>query len=197
MRQSLDQLLPTVYRFYARGLQPHEPGYKATEEYRRLMQARIKAGNEDLTGSSPWCALLTRLSARFPMHQIQNNSFHLPTGEMDAGHTGLFWLAPRGPWEMNHVIGFLISFLAPCYVVYSSAHRISAEPSGGFHDIQFTFSPDEEPYARAITEEIEAGFPTYELMPPEIGHQIVPDVAAGNQVMGTATLYHCLFTDSW
>src|SRR5688500_7040050 len=48
LRQSLDKLLSSVYRFYARGHWPGEPGYKETEEYRRLMQARIKAGNEDL-----------------------------------------------------------------------------------------------------------------------------------------------------
>jgi hypothetical protein len=199
MRASLDELLAVVYRYYARGQHREGLNYKQTEEYLRLVQARIKAGNEDLTGTSPWCGLLARLSARFPDHQIQNGSFHLPTGEMDAGHSGLFWLPPRGTWEKNHVLGFLVSFIAPSYVVYSSAHVVSPslEPHSAVHDIRFTFSPDEEPYAQAIIAEIDAVFPRYEPMPPEIGNQIVSDVAVGNQLIGKATLYHCLFTECW
>lgn len=199
MRQSLDELLAVVYRFYPRGQRPENPGYKETEEYRRLVQARIQAGNEDLTGTSPWCALLSRLSTRFPEHAIQNGSFHLPTGGMDAGHIGLFWLPPRGLWERNHVLGFWISFLVPSYVIYSSAYIIdrASMSEDGFHVIRFIFSPDEEPYAQALKEEIESIFPGFEPMPPEIGNQVVADVVAGNQTMGQTTLYHCLFTDSW
>ena len=199
MKKSLEELLAVVYRFYPRGLSPGDPGYKETKEYLRLVEARIKAGHEDLGGNSPWRTLLARLSARFPEHELQDGSFHLPTGEMDAGHTCLFWLSPRGPWEKNHVLGFWISFLVPCYVIYSSAHVVSPspEPRDGSQDIRFTFSPDEEPYARALIEEIAVVFPGYELMPPELGNQIVPDVVAGNQLMGKTTIYHCLFSDCW
>ena len=197
MRHSLSELLAVVYRFYPRGLRQYDPGYKATEEYRRLVQARIHAGAD----GNPWDVFLDRLSVRFPDEPkgtIQNGSVHLPTGRMDAGYIGCFWLPPRGPWEKNHMIGFLVSFLVPCYVVYSSAHiSVSAkDPEAWSHQIHFTFSPDEAPCAQVITEEIVSAFPDYELMPPEIGNVVVTDVEP-NSPMGKATLYHCLFTDAW
>jgi hypothetical protein len=196
MTQSLDELLSVVYRYYPRRRDDDDAGYKDTEEHRRLVQARIQAGAE----GNPWRnVLLPRIHARFPGHMVQDGSLHLPLGHHDAGYTGWFWLPPRRPQEKNHVIGFLISFLAPYYVVYSSVHvRVpSGAPRDWEQEIRFTFSPDEEPYARAITEELLSVFPDREQMPPEVGNIIVPDVVAGNQFMGETTLFHCLFTDAW
>jgi hypothetical protein len=195
MKRSLNDLLAVVHRFYARGMQQYDPGYENTEQYRRLAQARIQSGAE----GNRWDVLLERLSGRLPKEKIQSGSVHLPTGRWDACYSGLFWLPPRGPWEKNHVIGFLASFLVPCYVVYSSVHVAIPEskPQDWSHKISFTFSPDEQPSAQIITEEILSIFPGYEPMPPEIGNVIVPDVVAGNQTLGETTLYHCLFTDDW
>jgi hypothetical protein len=71
------------------------------------------------------------------------------------------------------------------------------KPQAWSQQIRFTFTASEEPYARAITEEIQSVFPGYEALPPELGHMPVPDVAAGNMPLGRATLYHCVFTDAW
>lgn len=195
MRQSLDDLLAIVYRFYPRGARQDDPGYKDTEEHRRLVQARMRAGTE----GNLWDVLLERLSARLPKEKIQNGSVHLPGGSLDASYVGWLWLPPRGPEEKNHRISFLISFLAPCYVVYSSAHVAvsGSQPQDWSHEISFTFSRDEQPFAQIVMEEILSVFPGYEPMPPEVGNAIVPDVEAGNQLLGKSTLYHCLFTDYW
>ena len=196
MKHSPDELLSIAHRYYARGIHQYDPGYQDTEEHRRLVQTRIQAGAE----GNPWRnILLRRLRARFPGFTVQDGSLHLPTGQHDAGYVGWLWLPPRGPQEKNHVIGFLISFLAPYYVLYSSAHVAApgGTPQDWSQEIRFTFAPDEEPYARAVTEEILSIFPDREPLPPEIGNIVVPDVVAGNQSMGQTTLFHCLFTDTW
>lgn len=198
MTQSLDELLKAIYQFYARGFHEDDPDYQTTAEYRRLRQARIHAAAE----GNPWRVLLHRLSARFPLEPkgtIENGSLHLPTGKLDAGYVGSFWLEPQRPLEKNHKIGFLVSFLVPCYTVYSSSHVAvpGTEPQDWSQQIRFTFTASEETYARAITEEIQAVFPDYEALPPELGQVPVPGVAAGNMPLGRATLYHCVFTDAW
>jgi hypothetical protein len=48
-----------------------------------------------------------------------------------------------------------------------------------------------------FVDEMKLLFPQHEPMPPNIGNLVVPDVMAGNQMIGRATLYHCFFTDSW
>jgi hypothetical protein len=62
--------------------------------------------------------------------------------------------------------------------------------------IDFEPSPDEQPYAAALTREIEATFGC-ERMPPEIGNVLVPDVATNNRALGEARLYDCLLSDQW
>lgn len=61
----------------------------------------------------------------------------------------------------------------------------------------FTLSPDEEPFARAIAEEIEVTFPRCEPIPPEVGLTVVPGVEAGSRSFGEATIFTCLFSDNW
>ncbi|MGK4002385.1 hypothetical protein WMF31_07170 [Sorangium sp. So ce1036] len=63
-------------------------------------------------------------------------------------------------------------------------------------DVSFDLSPDEQPYAAGIAEEIVATW-GYEPMPPEVGRIIVPDVATDSRPLGEATLYDCLFSDDW
>lgn len=194
MTPSPGNLLPIVYRYYSRGMNEYDPGYTETEEHRRLIQARLQASAE----GNPWSVLLGRLYARFP-RGIHNASLHLPTGRMDAGYAGWLELPVRGWYEVHHKVGFLISFIAPCYVVYGASIVIAptTRGTGRAQDIRFAFTPDEETYVRAITGEILSVFPGHEPLPPEVGNVIVPDVVAGNQMMGQTTLYHCLFTDAW
>lgn len=193
MRLTRDELLSVVYRFYTRGIRAEDPGYNDTEEHRRLVDVRRRAGAE----GNPWRVLLDRLYRRIPRASIHNGSLHLSTGHYDAGYVGALFLPTRGPHETHHQVGFLISFLVPCYVVYSAVVVVAPTDTGLARHIEFTFSPDEEPHARTLTEEILAVFPGYEPMPPEIGNIVVPDVVAGVKPLGKTTLYHCLFTDAW
>lgn len=186
-------LLPVVYRFYPRGVDEYDPGYKDTEQHRRLVRARVQAGAD----GNPWGILLERIRAHFPGAIMHNGSTHLPTGQMDGGYVGWLELPPRGWYEVHRKIGFLISFLAPCYVIYGASIIIAPTTSGRTQELRFTFPPDEDPYVRTITGEILSVFPGYELIPPEVGNVIVPDVVAGNKMMGQTTLYLCLFTDAW
>jgi hypothetical protein len=194
VRPSSADLLSIVYRYYPRGMSEYDPGYKETEAHRRLIQARSKATAD----GNPWGILLDRLRARFP-RGIHNASLHLPTGRMDAGYAGWLELPVREWYEVHHKVGFLISFIAPCYTVYGASIVIAptTRSSGRAQEVHFSFTPDEEPHARTIAREILSLFTGYEPIPPEIGNAIVPDVVAGNQAMGQTTLYHCLFTDVW
>ncbi|WP_437592022.1 hypothetical protein [Sorangium sp. So ce1000] len=60
----------------------------------------------------------------------------------------------------------------------------------------FELSPDEQPYAAWIAQEIEATW-GYERMPPEVGNVVVPDVATNLRRLGEARLYDCFFSDAW
>jgi hypothetical protein len=200
VRHSLDQLLAVVYRFYPRGMNDTDAGYDDTEEHRRLVAARRHAG----TGEpyERWRAMLRRLDACFPGRSVTNRSLHLPTGSIDACYSA--WLdLPPSAGEHARNLGFLVSFLVPSYVVYSSrmTHLDPRDPASEGRSIRrefsFTFTGDEEPYVREIVREIEATYSGYEPMPPDVGNVIVPDVVAGLKLMGETTLYHCLFSDDW
>ncbi len=52
--------------------------------------------------------------------------------------------------------------------------------------------PDEEP--AAIAEESEATYPGSKQIPPELGNEVVSDVAMDGALMGKATIYLCLFS---
>lgn len=238
MKHSIDELVGVVHRHYPRGRLSIDPRYEESEEYRRLVAARRQAGAD----KEPWGGLLNRLHARFPENIPQNRSLHLPTGEFDACYSAWLYLSTP-PSKYNHMAGFMVSFLVPYYVVYSSRtvddleeiermKALRAEPSPyvtvghpdfpdtmfilpacivkpefivpdspEVHayktDISFDFSPDEQPYAAWIASEIEATWPGYERMPPEVGKVIVFEVSTRSRSFGEATLYDCLFSDNW
>ena len=48
-----------------------------------------------------------------------------------------------------------------------------------------------------IAEEIEATYPGYQQIPPELGNEVVPDVAMDGALMGKATIYVSLFSYIW
>lgn len=113
MKHSVEDLLGIVRDYYPRGISTEDPRYKASPEHRRLVEARRRAGTEKAT----WNALLERLNRQFPTDGLLNDSLHLPLGTMDAAYSGK--LFPTGSKE-NLTIGFLVSFLVPYYIVYSS-----------------------------------------------------------------------------
>ena len=222
------ELLDVVYRYYPRGDVPDDR-YKETEEYRRLVAARIQAGVD----REPWSALVQRLEERFPENDIHDDTLHLVSGGSDACYSGRIFL-PKLPGEHRHSLVFLVSFVVPCYVIYSArrvddmeattAYRASQERIVGVYvhdtlhilpaqvvkpefrqkdesilqrtEVSFSMSPEEQPYATWIAREIEATY-GHTLMPPEIGNVIVPDVSTNLQLLGEASLYDCLFWDSW
>ena len=189
MKHSVEELLSVVYRFYPRGLYASDPRYRDTEEHRRLVQARIQAAAE----GSRWDVLLQRLRVRFP-EGLMNRSLGLYTGDNDAAYEGSLTLPARGWYDRYRALYFTVSFLVPYYVVYSSVNVVAPVTHGGqgTRHTNFTFTPDEEPLARALTEEILAVFPGYEPMPPEIGNIPLP---ADIKSFYEGTIYSALFID--
>jgi hypothetical protein len=63
-------------------------------------------------------------------------------------------------------------------------------------EIRLEVPPDAQPYAARIAVEIEATF-GHELMPPEVGSVIVPDVTTSSRLFWEARIYDCLMSDHW
>jgi hypothetical protein len=197
MMHSVDELFGLVYRYYPRGMWDFEPGYDDTVEYRRLDAARKQAAS-----CEAWHKLLERLRIRLD-DGIYNRSLALASFKSDAC-TWVTHPLPPDPSrnssnnDEDHEIGIAISFIAPYYVVYSSrkVDRIyrELEPKR-LHP--FDLDDDEKVDAHVMVEEMSRLFPKHEPMPSDVGNLVVPDVMAGNQGLGKATLYHCFFTDSW
>lgn len=181
---SLEHLFGIVYQYYPRNLWDSDPAYDETIEHRRLVEARRRAGRDD----DAWRNLLERIARRFPDRAVQNNSLHLPAGGFDACYSALLWLDPRDG-EAHRAIGFLVSFIAPHFLIYVAR-------STDRHMVRYSFSPDESLFADAIAEELRATHPAFTALPPEIGLVPVPDVVTGNRGLGEATLFDCLFTDN-
>ena len=51
--------------------------------------------------------------------------------------------------------------------------------------------------AHEIAREMEATYPGYQQVPPELGNELVPNVATSVVLMGEATIYVCLFSKVW
>lgn len=115
MKHSVDELFDIVYRYYPRRMERQDPRYEQSDEYQRLSAARRQAGAD----AGPWRTMLTQLQRQFPSDNVVNRSLHLPIGSQDAAYSGHISV-PSSPGERAHSIGFLVSFLAPYYVVYSS-----------------------------------------------------------------------------
>jgi hypothetical protein len=177
------ELLGIVYRFYPRGLIPYarihappdEPFYDDSEEYHRLVDATKRGRAEYAT----WEAMVNRLDQRYG---VQNESICLLGGMgAEPAYSGRIYrpkdLEPVPSYRSRASLSFHVSLLGPYY---------------GIHDMG---EPDERP--AAIAEEIEATYPGYEQIPPEFGNEVVPDVATPVGLMGTATIYVCLFSKVW
>ncbi len=176
------ELLDVVYRFYPRGLHnysrihapPNEPFYDDTEEHLRL----IEAANRGRAEYPTWEAMIDRLGDRYG---LQNESIRLLAGGIDPGYSARIYrpkdLEPVPSFSSRASLSFHVSFLGPYY---------------GIHDMG---EPDEKP--AAIAEEIEATYPGYKQIPPELGNELVPDVAMHGALMGEATIYVCLFSRVW
>ena len=196
MKPSTAELIDLVYRFYPRGV-PYGPHYKDTEEYRRQVDAARRAGADNY---DRFRLMLRRLRARFPDREVRDLAIHLVAGNLDASYPAALELPVSGPVVVSHELGFQVSILAPCYVIYST-RVVHAKDDPRAHkgkrcDIRPDLSSTEQPYAWGLAQEIEATY-GYEPMPPEIGKVVVPDVATNGRALGKATIYDCLLSDDW
>jgi hypothetical protein len=174
MEISRSELLELVYRYYPRGMMDidrmHVPAgdlvYVDTEEHCRLMVAAARGRREWRT----WKAMIRRIGDRY---SVQDNSLHLLSGNVDPAYSGCVWLVVGKTW-----INFHVSLLGPYY------------------GIKLPGVPEEEPVAREIAREIEATYPGYQTIPPEIGNEVIPDVGF-NSDFGERTIYGFLFSDYW
>jgi hypothetical protein len=179
---SRSELLDVVYRFYPRGVHdferrhvpPNELFYDDTEEHRRLVEAADRGRAE----YPRWKAMIRRLGDRYG---LRNESLSLVAGGSDPAYSARIYrprdLEPVPSPNSGPSLSFHVSLLGPYY---------------GIHD---TGEPDELP--AAVAAEIEAAYPGYQTIPPELGNEVVPDVTMDGALMGEATIYMCLFSKVW
>jgi hypothetical protein len=68
---------------------------------------------------------------------------------------------------------------------------------GPYYGIHRTGAPGEEPAVLDLTREIEATYPGYQPIPPELGDEVLPDLTLITSYFGDATIYLCLLSDTW
>lgn len=133
-------------------------------------QRQRVAARRGVAAFPTWRAMVDRLGARYP---LMDHSLHLLGGGLDPAYSADIDI-PEGAKLYFHV-----SLLGPYYGI----HRTGA--------------PGEEPAARDIAREIEATYPGYQPIPPELGDEVVPDVTLDKRFFGQATIYECLLSELW
>jgi hypothetical protein len=168
------ELLDVVYRFYPRGILHMErvhvpPGEPVYMDTEEHCRLIVTAARGRREWPK-WKAMIRRLGDRYG---LQDESLHLLAGNIDPAYSGRVWLTDKT------TINFHVSLLGPYY------------------GIQLPGVPEEEPVAREIAREIEATYPGYRTIPPEIGNEVVPDVCFNNSEFGECTIYVLLFSEFW
>lgn len=176
------ELLNIIYLHYPRGmmhilrihLDHGELYYRDTVEHHRL----VEASDQGREAYPTWKAMIGRLGNRY---SVQNESMTLLAGNSVPAYSARLY-RPKDletlPRENScPSLSFHVSLLGPYY---------------GIHDAG---EPDE--ISDAIAREIEATYPGYHTIPPEIGNVVVPDVDDAGAPMGEATIYTCLFSEVW
>lgn len=178
MKPTRSELFELVYHFYPRGIlslerrhvEPGDPVYDDTEEYCRLFVAAARGRRSWPT----WKAMIRRLGDKY---MIQDDSLHLLSGNIDPAYSGRIWLVLGETF-----ISFHVSLLGPYY------------------GIRLSGVSDDDPKAREIMSElireVEATYPGYQTIPPEIGNEVVPDVTVLGD-FGSETIYTCILSDYW
>ncbi|WP_437588642.1 hypothetical protein [Sorangium sp. So ce1000] len=174
MRITRSELLDVVYRFYPRGVHNTDRIYVPPNEpvYKDTEEHRrlMEAANRGRAEYPRWNAMIDRLEARYG---LQNESLHLLSGGADPAYSARIWITDET------ALSFHVSLLGPYYGIHLPG------------------IPEEEPVAREIVREIESTYPGYRPIPPELGNEVVPDVAMIVVLMGEATIYMCLFSEVW
>ncbi|HVK62904.1 MAG TPA: hypothetical protein VM694_00425 [Polyangium sp.] len=168
------ELLDLVYRFYPRALLPferrHVPPGEPFYDDTEEHQRLVEASNRGRAEYPTWKAMIRRLGDRY---SLENLSLHLLSGWTDSAYSAGIWFTEET------ALSFHVSLLGPYYGIHLP--RLS----------------EEEPVAREVAREIEATYPGYQRIPPELGDEIVPDVATSGCLMGDMTIYICLFSKYW
>ncbi len=112
--------------------------------------------------------MLGRLRARFG--PLMDQSILLLYGDYDPAWSANIFIP-------GHAVGFCVCVLGPYY------------------GIKRTGAAGEELAALDLAREIEATYPGYKPIPPELGEEGVPDVALDSKDFGTATISNCLLSD--
>jgi hypothetical protein len=168
------ELLDVVYRFYPRGVLPYArihvpPGEPFYDDTEEHLRL-VEAANRGRAEYPTWKAMIRRLGDRYG---LQNESFSLLSGNVDPAYSARIWLTDET------ALSFHVSLLGPYYGIHLP----------GIHE--------EEPVAREIAREIEATYPGYRQVPPELGNEAVPDVTMSAVLMGEATVGVLLFSVVW
>ncbi|XXY49172.1 hypothetical protein WME91_55105 [Sorangium sp. So ce269] len=174
MAKNRSELLDVVYRFYPRGVhcfeRIHVPPNEPFYDDTEEHRRLVEAASRGRAEYLTWKAMIRRLGDRYG---LQNESLHLLSGGSDPAYSARIWLTDET------ALSFHVSLLGPYYGIHLPG------------------IPEEEPVAREIAREIEATYPGYQSIPPEIGNEVVPDVAMDAVSMGKATIYVCLFSSVW
>ncbi|WP_437730877.1 hypothetical protein [Sorangium sp. So ce1335] len=168
------ELLDVVYRFYPRGVhnfaRVHVPPNEPFYDDTEEHRRLVEAANRGRAEYPTWKMMIRRLGDRY---RLQNESLHLLSGGGDPAYSARIWLTDET------ALSFHVSLLGPYYGIHLPGLS------------------EEEPVAREIAREIEATYPGYQSIPPELGNEVVPDVAMDWASMGEATIYVCLFSGVW
>ncbi|WP_437577705.1 hypothetical protein [Sorangium sp. So ce887] len=174
MKITRSELLDVVYRFYPRGVHKimriYVPSGEPVYEDTEEHRRLVEAANRGRAEYPTWKAMIRRVGDRYG---LQNESLNLFAGGIDPGYSARIWLTDET------ALSFHVSLLGPYYGIHLPG------------------IPEEEPVAREIAGEIEATYPGYQPIPPELGNEVVPDVDMDGVSMGEATIYVCLFSVVW
>ncbi|WP_437569604.1 hypothetical protein [Sorangium sp. So ce542] len=174
MKVTRFELLDVVYRFYPRGVHNTDRIYVPPNEpvYTDTAEHRrlAEAASRGRAEYPRWKTMIDRLGDRYG---LQNESIHILAGWVDSAYSARIWLTEE------KALSFHVSLLGPYYGIHLPG------------------IPEEEPVAREVAREIEATYPGYRPIPPELGNEVVPDVAMNVVLMGEATIYMCLLSDKW
>jgi hypothetical protein len=174
MKTTRSELLDIIYQFYPRGVQQIQRNYVAPGdpvwEDTEEHGCLVEAANRGRAAYPTWEAMIHRMYERY---RLQNQSLNLFSGGIDPAYSARIWLTEET------ALSFHVSLLGPYYGIHLPG------------------IPEEEPVAREVAREIEATYPGYQPIPPEIGNELVPDVDMYWSLMGKATIYVCLFSGVW
>ncbi|AUX24067.1 hypothetical protein SOCEGT47_046000 [Sorangium cellulosum] len=146
------------------------PSYDPRYAHTEEHRRLVEAAHRGRADYGTWEAMLRRLEDR---HRLQNESLHILAGWVDPAYSARIWLTEE------RALSFHVSLLGPYYGIHLPG------------------IPGEELVAREIAREIEATYPGYQPIPPELGNEVVPDVDTDEARLGEATVYVSLLSIVW